>query len=52
MLPVTLVANGDCNDGRPPIPHKPLGSSIKNWLAADNLGSSAVYLYDIRKHDV
>ena len=44
MLPVALVTNGDCNDGRPPIPHKSLGTSIEDWLATDNLGSSAVYL--------
>lgn len=44
MLPMTLVADSDCNDRRPPIPHKSLGSSLKDWLAADYLGSSAVYL--------
>lgn len=44
MLPVALVADSDCNDRRPPIPHKSLGASIKDRLAADNLGSSAVYL--------
>lgn len=44
MLPVTLVTDGDCNDRRPPIPHKSLGPSIKDWLAADNFGSSTIYL--------
>ncbi len=44
MLPVTLISDGDCDDGGPPIPHKPFGSSIKDRLATDNLGSSAVYL--------
>lgn len=44
MLPVALVADSDSNDRRSPVPHKSLGSSIKDWLAADNFGSSAVYL--------
>lgn len=44
MLAVALVAYSNCNDRRPPIPHKSLGPSIEDWLAADDLGSSAVYL--------
>lgn len=44
MLPVALVTDRDCYDCRPPIPYESLGSSIENWLAADNLSSSAVYL--------
>ena len=44
MLPVALVTDGDCNDRRPPIPHKSLGPSIKDGLATDDLGPSTVYL--------
>lgn len=44
MLPVALVTDRDCYNRRPPIPYEPLCSSIEDWLAADNLGSSAVDL--------
>lgn len=47
MLSMALITDSDCDNCRPPVPHKSLGSSIEYRFTADDLGSGAVYLTEI-----
>ncbi len=44
MLPMPRIADGHSDDARSPVPHKSFSTSVEDWLAAYDLGPSAVNL--------
>ena len=44
MLSLSLITNGDGDDGRAPVADESLGAGVEDGFAADGLGASAIHL--------